>query len=74
MTEKLTKCCEPLQKLRVRLGACKFGISPQVILYNVLLIVPKRYFCGGSYCFMSWCLFFVLLAPYICYHILVKVR
>ena len=22
-TEQLTKCCEPLQKLRVRLGTCK---------------------------------------------------
>ena len=20
------------------------------------LIVPRRYFCGGSYCFMFWCL------------------
>ena len=30
--------------------------------------------CGGSFCFMSWCLnFFVLLAPYVCFHILVKV-
>ena len=31
----------------------------------VLLSVPSRYFCGGSFCFMSWCLnYFVLLAPY----------
>ena len=39
--------------------------------YFVLLIVPSRYFCGGSFCFMSWCLktFFVLLAPYVCFHI-----
>ena len=36
----------------------------------VLLIVQRRYFCGGSFCFMSWCLrFFVLLAPYACFHI-----
>ena len=28
----------------------------------MLLIVPSRYFCGGSFRFMSWCLkFFVLL-------------
>ena len=42
----------------------------------VLLIVPSRYFCGGSFCFMSWCIksFFVLLAPYVCFHILVKLR
>ena len=32
--------------------------------------VPRRYFCGGSFCFMSWCLnFFVLLVPYVCFHI-----
>ena len=36
----------------------------------MLLIVPRRYFCGGSFCFMSWCLnFFVLLVPYVCFHI-----
>ena len=23
--------------------------------YGILLIVPRRYFCGGSFCFMSWC-------------------
>ena len=31
-TEELTKCCEPLQKLRVRLGTCKTGLSPPVTL------------------------------------------
>ena len=40
----------------------------------ILLIVPRRYFCCGAYCFMSWCLIFVLFAPYVCYHILVKFR
>ena len=36
----------------------------------VLLVVPRRYFCDGSFCFMSWCLIlFVLLAPYVCFHI-----
>ena len=29
---KLTKCYEPLQKLRVRLGTCKTGLSPPVTL------------------------------------------
>ena len=48
-TEELTKCYEPLQKLRVRLRPCKASNL-------VLLIVPSRYFCGGSFCFMSWCL------------------
>ena len=31
--EQLTKCCEPLQKLRVMLGTCKIDLSPPVILY-----------------------------------------
>ena len=31
-TEELTKCCEPLQELRVRLGTCKTGLSPPVTL------------------------------------------
>ena len=31
-TEDLTKCYEPLQKLRVRLWPCKTGLSPPVIL------------------------------------------
>ena len=41
-----------------------------VVVVCRLLIVPSRYFCSGSFCFMSWCLkFFVLLAPYVCFHI-----
>ena len=32
-TELLPECCEPLRKVRVRLGACKTGLSPLVILY-----------------------------------------
>ena len=40
----------------------------------MLLIVPSRYFCSGSFCFMSWCLIFVLLAPYVCFHIFSKVK
>ena len=31
-TEELTKGYEPLQKLRVRLGSCKTGLSPPVTL------------------------------------------
>ena len=30
-TEQLTKCCEPLHKLRVRLWPCKIDLSPPVI-------------------------------------------
>ena len=38
MTEQLTKCCVPLQKLRVKLRTCK---KVQVVNYwNSLLIVP----------------------------------
>ena len=41
----------------------------------VLLIVPSRYFCGGYICFMSWFLkHFVLLAPYVCFHIFSHVK
>ena len=31
-------------------------ITCTALLNFVLLIVPSRYFCGGSFCFMSWCL------------------
>ena len=31
-TEELTKCYEPLQKLRVRIWPCKTGLSPPVTL------------------------------------------
>ena len=31
-TGQLTKYCEPLQKMRVRLGPCKTGLSPSVLL------------------------------------------
>ena len=32
----------------------------------VLLIVPRRYFCGGSFCFMSWCLIFFCAVGALC--------
>ena len=57
MTEELTKYNDPLQKLRVRLWPCKIDLSPPVSNF-ILLIVTRRYFCGGSFCFMSWCLNF----------------
>ena len=31
-TEELTKCYEPLQKLRVRLWPCKIALNPPVTL------------------------------------------
>ena len=63
-TEQLTKCCEPLQILRVRIGTCKIDLSPPVILYYgsfqgdtsvVVLIV----LCLG--------VIFVLFAPSFCF-------
>ena len=37
----------------------------------VLLIVPRRYFCGGFFLFYVLVFkMFVLLAPYVCFHIL----
>ena len=43
---------------------------------NLFLFAPFPDLCllVPSYCFMSWCLKLVLLAPYVCYHILVKFR
>ena len=54
MYVQLTKCCDQLQKLRVRLWPCKIDLSPKVVLY--LLITPRRYFCCGSNNLMFWCL------------------
>ena len=34
----------------------KYNVGLKTLLNFVLLIVPSRYFCGGSFCFMSWCL------------------
>ena len=71
-TEELAKCYEQLQKLRMRLWPCKIDLSPPV---TVLLIVPSRYFCGGSFCFMSWCLKFLCCWRLMCVFIfLVKLR
>ena len=39
----------------------------KIVSYNMF---QRKLRCGGSFCFMSWCLgFFVLLAPYVCFHI-----
>ena len=63
-TEQLTKCCEPLQKLRVRLGTCQIDSSPPVIfIFNTDR--SMRYFCGGSCCFVLVFKRFVLFAPYV---------
>ena len=42
---KLTKFYEPLQKLRVRYLYNRFKPASN----SILLIVPRRYFCGGSF-------------------------
>ena len=40
----------------IRFGQIGMGKNSNLVLNFVLLIVPSRYFCGGSFCFMSWCL------------------
>ena len=41
---------------------------------NVFNIVPRRYFCCGSNCFVFWSRFFVLFEPYVRFHIYSSVR
>ena len=71
-TEQLSKCCEPLQKLRVRLGTCKIDLSPPVISYYL------SFQCNTSVVVLIvLCLFvkaFVLFVPYVCFYILVEFR
>ena len=53
----------------MRLWPCKIDLNPPVTLsYRSLL----RYFCGGSFCFMSWCLKYFV--PYVSFHIFSKVK
>ena len=59
---------EPLQKLRVRLGTCKTGLSPPVTLCYCSFqgdtsVVVLFVLCLGVK------KVFVLLAPYVCFHI-----
>ena len=68
-TEQLIKYCEPLQKMRVRLGAFKTGLSTPPPSNFILLIVPRRYFCCGSNYFVFWSRIFVLFEPYVRFHI-----
>ena len=41
------------------------------LLYS---IVPSRYLCYGSNCFVFWSRIFVLFGPYVRFHILVQFR
>ena len=41
---------------------------------NVFNIVPRRYFCCGSSCFVFWSRIFVLFEPYVRFHIFSSVR
>ena len=45
-TKQLTKCCKPLLKLRVSLGACKTSLSPPLISY---LCAVCTLWCTFSY-------------------------
>ena len=40
-TEQLTKCCEPLKKMRVRLVPCKIDLSLPLPSDCILLLVPR---------------------------------
>ena len=84
-TEQPTKCCEPLQKMRVRLGACKIDLSPpppsnfmSLIIPLMSLIVPLRYFCRGFICLFVFLFvldsIFVLFEPYVRFHIFIFFR
>ena len=59
-TEELTKCYEPLQKLRVRLGTCKIDLSPPVIYRS------KAIRLWWFFRFMSWCLIFFCAVGALC--------
>ena len=54
-TEQLTKYCEPLQKMRVRLGACKIDQSPLVFYIadrsKVILLLWSLLFYVWLSCF-----------------------
>ena len=67
-TEQLPKCCEPLQKLRERCCTCKTVLSPPAILY-----ITDRSSAILLWLFLLFYVLvfkiFVLLAPYVCYHI-----
>ena len=58
-TEQLTKCCEPLQKMRVRLGACKTGLSPTPQLFYIT-DRSKAILLLRFHLFYFWSRFFVL--------------
>ena len=53
-TEQVTKCCEPMQKMRVRLGACKIGLSTtspsSFILLILLLLFYLVYVLESNFC------------------------
>ena len=48
-------------KHRVRADGSRYKAVNRFPASNSMLAI----FCGGSYCFMSWCYFFVLLPPYV---------
>ena len=45
-TEQLTKCCEPLQKMRMTLGPCKTGLRSPVVLYCSISFEIAVYLSG----------------------------
>ena len=66
--EQLTKCCELLQNMRVRLELCKIDLTPPPPSNFIYLIFPRRYFCRGSICFGFWSRISVLFESYVRFH------
>ena len=69
-TEKLTICCEPLQKARVRSGSIKPGLNPTVVgnicshglRYVFLVYVPT---CQFSFSRLGFGGSFFLISPFL---------
>ena len=47
---------------------------PSISFQGDINIVPRRYFCCGSSCFVFWSRIFVLFEPYVRFHIFSSVR
>ena len=64
-TSQLTKCCESLQKMGVRLGPCKSSLSSQVFLFTDH---SKAILLMCFYIFMFWGRMFVLFEIHVRFH------
>ena len=60
------KCCEPLQKMKMGLGACKTGLSPLLIVPKSILLLWFKLFCFGVdfLCCLSLMYVFIFLVQF----------